>query len=240
MAVGIFDIHSHVLPGLDDGSSNWDMTLEMLRTSWESGVRAIFATPHYLPWRNSYKAKDVPGLCKEAEKRLKDTHGIVLPIYPGQELYYHSDILKDLEAGKAIPMAGSRRVLVEFDEDAPYSQIKNAVGQLRSGGYKILIAHCERYTALRDPAHLEQLLQMNAKLQSNAEEMQKGFMSRTKQWLKKRYAAEEILYLGSDMHDLTSRPPITPEALKWFEKHIPEGTYRKQLFWGNAFALTQK
>ena len=45
------DIHTHILPGIDDGAADWKMSLGMVKASWKAGVRTIIATPHFLPWK---------------------------------------------------------------------------------------------------------------------------------------------------------------------------------------------
>ena len=105
----------------------------------------------------------------------------------------------------------------------------------------MIIAHCERFSALRDKKHLEEILDTGARLQSNFEEILKGPFSGTKRWLKARYGAEEIMYLGSDMHNITDRPPVSEEMLQWFRKHIGEDDpYLRQLFYENAAQLSSK
>ena len=228
----ITDMHCHVLPGIDDGAKDWDMSLEMMRRSWEAGVRTLIATPHYLPWRHTIIAGKVPELCREASARAEKELGISLPVWPGQELYYHRDILHDLESGRALSLAGSRYVLVEFDEQIPWRELQTAAEQFSRSRWQMIIAHVERFSALRDPAHLQEVLELGVQLQSNAEEMTHGFLNGTTRWLKKRYAAQEILYLGSDMHNLDSRPPISRSALQWTDRL--ENDYRNSLLHGNA------
>ena len=228
----ITDMHCHVLPGIDDGAKDWDMTLQMMQRSWEAGVRTLIATPHYLPWRQTIIAEQVPDLCREAEERAGRELGISLPVWPGQELYYHRDILKDLESGRALSLAGSRHVLVEFDEQIPWRELQTAAEQFSRSRWQMIIAHVERFSALRDPEHLEQVLSLGIQLQSNADEMTGGFLNGTVRWLKKRYAAREILYLGSDMHNLDSRPPLSRSVLQWTER-LPDD-YRNELLQENA------
>ena len=234
----ITDIHCHILPGVDDGAADWDTSLEMLRRSWEAGVRSLIATPHYLPWRKTITAHAIPDLCRELTERARQELGIAPQIWPGQELYFHRDILDDLAAGKALPLAGSRYVLVEFDEEAPWSEIRLAADQFRRSSWRMIAAHVERYSALRDDEHLRDLLAAGALLQSNADEMTHGFLNGTTRWLKKRYAAREIRYIGSDMHNLTDRPPLDRAALHWTEKL--EEDYRRGILGGYAAEIPEQ
>lgn len=234
MNEGIWDIHCHILPGIDDGSRNWDMTLQMIRQSWDAGVRTMIATPHYLPWRNRLKKETVLSLVEEANQKVRTELGIEMRILLGEELYYHNDLIKELEEGKALTMAGTRYVLVEFSEGAPYSEIRMAAERFRRSPWKLIIAHVERYGALRKNQNLDEILSMDVELQSNAEEMQRGMFDSTKRWLRKRYDAQDISYIGSDAHDPVKRPPLSDKSLKWFREHL-DTEYRFMLFSGNHF-----
>lgn len=234
MKENIWDIHNHILPGIDDGSRNWDMTLQMIQQSWDAGVRTMIATPHYLPWRPRLEKETVLGLVEEARRKVSSELGIEMKILPGEELYYHSGLLTDLEQGKALTMAGSHYVLVEFDENTPYNEIRLAVEKFRRSPWKPIIAHVERYSALRKEDNLNEVLSMGAKLQSNAEEMQRGLFDKTKRWLSKRYRAQEISCIGSDAHDPVKRPPLSDKSLKWFRDHL-DAEYRIALFECNHF-----
>lgn len=236
MSDTIWDIHSHILPGIDDGSRSWDMTLQMVQQSWNAGVRAMIATPHYLPWKSRLKKETVLELTEEAGQKVRHSLGLDMTIYPGEELYYHSGLLEELREGKALTLAGSRYVLVEFGEDTPYSEIRFAADQFRRSPYKLIIAHVERYAALRRDTCLEEVLSMGAQLQSNAEEMERGMFDSTKRWLKKRYEAQDISYIGSDAHDPVRRAPLSDKSLKWFRDRL-DRNYREALFFKNALKI---
>ena len=94
---GIIDVHTHILPGIDDGAKNWDVCLDMINQSWGFGVRKIIATPHYLPWKKRISCEKIRSLCQEAEERFQQEWGRTMKIYPGSELYYHTDLLDKLE-----------------------------------------------------------------------------------------------------------------------------------------------
>ncbi|MEE3419771.1 MAG: CpsB/CapC family capsule biosynthesis tyrosine phosphatase [Lachnospiraceae bacterium] len=230
----ICDMHCHVLPGIDDGSKSWEMSMRMLKKSWDAGVRAVIATPHYLPWRHTIIAKDVPVLCQEATRRFKEEFGLDLPIYPGQELYYHIELVSAIEEGKALTLNGTRYVLVEFAEEENYSVMVEAAESLLRNGYQPIFAHVERFSALRNEKNLDDILGRGVLLQSNFEEPSNGgFLNGTVRWLAKRYKREEISFLGSDMHNLTKRMPVTSEQLEWFDKHLDE-EYFQEIAWKNA------
>ncbi|MDO5138643.1 MAG: hypothetical protein Q4D71_09350, partial [Oscillospiraceae bacterium] len=94
------------------------------------------------------------------------------------------------------------------------------------------------YDALYREENYEELLSLGVRLQSNAEEMERGFLDKRKRWLKKRYDAQEIRYLGSDAHDPSRRPPLSEKNLRWFREHLGE-EYRQKLFAGNARRIVE-
>ena len=232
----ICDIHSHLLPGIDDGSPDWETTMRMLKASRDAGVQEIIATPHYLPWHRHNIAKKIPELCREAETRAKRDLGIDIRIYPGEELYYHRELPDALAEGRALTLANSRSVLVEFPEQAAWSDLQFAAGQLGRSGYQMILAHFERYGALRRPGRIDELLSMGVRIQSNIGEMNGGFWNSTRRWLIRQYREERIHFVGSDMHNLSTRPPIKASSLEWFQQNLPEG-YRKKIFHDNALEI---
>lgn len=230
----ICDMHAHLLPGIDDGSGSWETTLEMIRLSYESGVREIIATPHNLPWKKGNHADQVPYLCREAEKKAKNILDISIRIFPGQEIYYHRETLSDLECGRALTLAGSRYVLIEFDESAPFETVRFASDQLARGGYIPVIAHFERFLCLRKAERIRELKAIGAMIQSNVHAPAHfGRFSTDRRWILRQYKAGIVDFVSSDMHNITSRPPIQRKDLEWFQKQIPE-SYLRKIFGDNA------
>lgn len=227
------DIHTHVLPGVDHGAGDWDMSLEMLAESVASGVKAVIATPHYLPWKEGVTADIICERCGKAKERLRRVYGIKMDIYPGNEIYYSSETVKSLKSGKALTLAGSEYVLVEFGPEVSYQVLCSAASDLRFHGYIPVFAHIERYQCLEQGDKLLQLKEMGVLFQVNMTSFQGGFFDgrtrRIKRWLKEQC----IDFIASDMHDLTERPPMSVECLKWLQKTLDSG-YQDKLLYGNA------
>ena len=227
------DIHAHVLPGIDDGAKDWDTCLEMLKRSVDGGVKAVIATPHYLPWRENSSPQAVEVLCAEAKKKLLEKHGISMDIYCGNEIYYTLDAIQNLRAGKILTLAKSNYVLVEFEPRTSYQQICRAVKEFRDAGYIPIIAHMERYECLRHSEKMCEIKSMGALLQMNVEAFQGGVFDGESRRAKKCLTEGQIDFLASDMHGLHRRTPITEEKLQWvFKKLNPK--YQKELLYRNA------
>ncbi len=226
------DIHTHVLPGVDHGAKDWDISLKMLAKSAKCGVKTVIATPHYLPWKSGVTAEVICERCKEAEERLQKEYGISMDIYPGNEIYYSTDTVEILKAGKALTLAGSRYVLVEFEPEVSYQTLCKAARDLRYNRYIPIFAHVERYQCLNNERLLE-LKDMGALLQMNVGSFQ-GSLFDAKSHKKKQWLKEGIIdFLASDMHDMVERPPMSEERLQWVQKKL-DSQYQDKLLYGNA------
>ncbi len=227
------DIHTHILPGIDDGAQDWDTCLEMLRRSAECGVKAVIATPHYLPWRKNRSPKEIEELCLQAKKKLLEKHGITMDIYSGNEIYYTVDVIRKLKEEKMLTLGRSRYVLVEFGCETSYQVIYRAVKDFREAGYIPIVAHVERYDCLRNPERLQQMREVGALLQMNVEALKGGLFSNRSRWAKKRLMQGQIDFLASDMHDLSERTPMLEKELHWVLKKL-KLEYQKELLYINA------
>mgnify|MGYP003197737902 CR=1 FL=1 len=123
------DMHSHILPGMDDGSKNMDMTLAMLRLAEEEGISTIYTTPHCMP------GKGRPTLAKVEEKirlvqEMADEEGIHITLKKGTEYYYIEEMSEWMEEGKIITLGDSHCVLVEFEPYAEEKYIRNAAREI--------------------------------------------------------------------------------------------------------------
>lgn len=227
------DIHTHVLPGVDHGAKDWDMSLKMLAKSARCGVKVVIATPHYLPWKKGVTADVIRELCEEAEERLEKEYGISMDIYPGQEIYYSTETVEILKSKEALTLAGSRYVLVEFEPEVTYMTLCRAARELSYSRYIPIFAHIERYMCLNHVSKLEELKSMGALLQVNVGSIQGGLFDarsrKVKQWLNEGV----IDFLASDMHDMEERPPLSSEKLQWIQKKL-DSQYQDKLLNGNA------
>lgn len=214
---GITDFHSHVLPGVDDGSKSVEESIAMLQMEAKQGVRHVVATPHF------YAQHDKPEkfLKKraEAEQRLRSAmaHHKDLPtLSVGAEVYYFngisdSDILSELTIGK------KRYILIEMPmtawTDRMYRELENIwIKQ----SLMPIIAHVDRYIA---PFHTngipKKLEQLPVMVQANAA----FFMEKATRGMAMRMLRRgQIQLLGSDCHNLNDRAPNLGEAVKLLEK----------------------
>lgn len=231
-----FDGHTHILPGVDDGSQDVAQTKAMLELAYRSGTRDLIATPHYHPRRASYGGLEDLREPYETTRRLAAEIAPDFNIYLGMELYYTHGIDEKLESGAAIDLAGSGMVLVEFAFEQDYRYIHQSLQSLQMDGYDVILAHVERFPAVaKDLDNALHLQEMGIKLQINAQSYLKGSFG-TKRFINKLIKEDAVFCFGSDAHDLKNRPPVLKEAAKIVAKKYGEATM-EDLFYNNLHGL---
>ncbi|MGN0159538.1 MAG: CpsB/CapC family capsule biosynthesis tyrosine phosphatase [Brotaphodocola sp.] len=212
---GIIDIHAHILPGVDDGAKNMRESVKMLLLAASQGIIGVIATPHYSR-RSTIEGLDQ--LRGELERSIRRFYPDFF-VYLGQETYYHEELCSRLHDGKAMTMAGSRYVLVEFETTVSYEKLFQGIRKISISGYAPILAHMERYGCLRE-AGVKELLACGCALQMNYESLEGHRFSPEVRWCRSQVEAGNIHLLGTDMHRLSHRPPKIEKAWKWLEEHI--------------------
>ena len=205
----MYDIHCHILPGIDDGSGSIVDSVEMAMLAAGSGVKGIIATPHCnIPgmYENFWSSEFDSGIEKlncELQKRK-----IPLTVYPGQEVFARGDILARLKKGELITLNNSDYVLVEFDFGTPEHTAYQTVQQLVAEGYKPIVAHPERYGfSYENPDSIDKLRISGALIQLNGDSIRGNLGYRPMQVSKLILADRMADFVASDAHSQYSRTP---------------------------------
>ena len=177
----IVDIHSHLLPGVDDGAVSVDETIAMLQMAYDAGTRKIIATPHMfhaLFHNNDFvqildrfeQLQSDLRSCQDAFPFLQNMH-----LYSGAENFASPEFLTALDQGCVLTLNGSRYLLVEFSPVLPLSQLQSVLEKVVATGYTPVIAHPERYGAIqKEPLRVEQFERMGCVIQLNADSVRGG------------------------------------------------------------------
>lgn len=233
----IIDIHSHILPGVDDGSKNMDMTVRMLHMEYEQGIRKIFSTPHYsvnMPPDYGKRVKETYlNVQRKAAEEFDD-----MSIYLGEELYMENGIVDALKKGQAFTMNGTSYVLCEFAFGGGYHQMYGGIRQLIQARYKPVMAHVERYKCLYGHMErIEELRQMGVLMQMNAECILGSPVSGSVRYGKKLLKECVIEFVASDTHNITDRCPDIGPSIKKIRKLCGEKEMEKVLYENAASIL---
>lgn len=210
--MGLIDIHTHILYGVDDGAKTLSDSMGLLDEEQEQGVDTIVLTPHYGPKfghpQSEVLKRHFSEICQKSEKYYPQ-----LQLYLGSELYYQENTISDLESGKALTMNGTQYVLVEFGVKDSYSYIYRAIQNFAYAGFIPIIAHAERYEAVFGHVErIEELISIGAYIQLNAESLIGGLFDKRSSFCKKIVKEGFVHFLGSDCHDFRNRRPNMKKA----------------------------
>ena len=230
------DIHTHVLPGVDDGPDEWDECLEMLAINAKNGVTHLIATPHCVPWERGAKAEKIIELCQRAEKKLQEAYGLEINIYPGHEIYYVPGITEKIKQGKVLTLAGTRYVLVEFKPASTYQELFRAAREFADAGYTPIYAHVERYGCLSEKAKIDELKNMGVLFQVNIKSLQQGFFDKDCRKVKNYLKREMIDFLASDMHTVNDETLLSSSNLQWVHSKMSR-EYQRKLLQNNGLKI---
>lgn len=219
---GLIDFHSHILPGIDDGSKSVEMSIEMLREEFRQGIGHVVATPHFYPQYDTperflERRAEAESALREEMRKYTDLPRLSV----GAEVYYFSGI-SDSKAISGLTIDQKRCILIEM----PTSQWTEAMYRELEGlyvkrGLLPIIAHLDRYIGRfhnrdipRRLANLPVLIQVNAEF----------FLERSTSAMALRMLKKDGIHLlGSDCHDLTSRKPNLEGALDLIRRRLGEG-----------------
>lgn len=193
----MIDFHSHVLPGLDDGIATLDEALITVREAKKAGFKKIIATTHYYTGdnfiANEEERKNILGKLNE------NVSGIEIIL--GNEIYINGHIDELLKNKDASTINDSKYILFEIPLQGEYHNLKNVIFDLISKGYKLILAHPERYKIFQeDPRKLEEILDLGVYLQANYLSIIGFYGKDAQHTVELLYKHDMISFIGTDVH----------------------------------------
>ena len=217
------DIHCHILPNFDDGSSGIEESLEMARMAYRSGVTDIAATSHFMGTMEGLER--LPLMRQRYTELLLELRKAEVPVrlHPGAEILCTPQTPELAQMGKLPTLGSGNYVLTEFFFDESFDFMDTMLADIAAEGYRIVVAHPERYGAIQhDPHLLRRWARLGYVLQINKGSVLGAFGSGAK------YTAYTILEHGlahmfaSDAHSYHSRTPHMRQIRFWVEDHCDE------------------
>ncbi|MDE6603578.1 MAG: hypothetical protein K2K90_15825 [Lachnospiraceae bacterium] len=228
----LIDMHSHILPGVDDGSANHEMSVQMLRCAADDGISAMILTPHNKPGHRHMHFSKWLSKMDNLRKAMAEEH-IEIELYMGSEVYYRSGVLEKIGNDAAGTLAGSRYVLVEFNPLEDYDYIRNGIYDLLMGGYYPVLAHAERYRNVCTGKHgVDDFIEMGCYIQVNAGSVTGKYGLKTKGFVRNILKRGQVHFVATDAHDLKRRPPCLSDCADFIRKRYGE-EYSQKLFCDN-------
>lgn len=214
----MIDLHTHLLPGIDDGAKTLTDSLAMARLAVQDGIDVMACTPHIYPGMYTNDGPDIARRCQALQAEL-DHEGIALRLVVGADVHLVPGLLAGLRTGQVPTLHGSRYFLLEPSHTSPPPRFEDLVFDLGASGYTPIITHPERLTWVEGhyPAFLR-LIEQGAWMQVTAGALTGLFGPRAKYWGERFVGEGHTHILASDAHSTGRRKPHMSEALAVAER----------------------
>lgn len=222
----MIELHCHILPGIDDGARTTAEAVSLLELLKKQGVSAVVLTPHFYPDRQQL-ASFLDRRSKALETLMSAAgDGLGLKLLPASETMI-SEALFAYESLDALLIPGTGHLLLELPYGEWGGSIFRSIDKLMARyAFTPIIAHPERYEGYqkKPEKNLDELLELGCLLQMNIDSL---IDRRTRRYAEKLSKKGYIDYIGSDCHNLTSRPPRYPEFHEVIEQNRLQDAYKR-------------
>ncbi len=235
---GMIDLHTHILPAIDDGSKDWDESLEMVREGANDGIKTIVATPHHMNGVYKNERNEIIELMFQLNHLIKE-EGLDVKVLPGQEIRVYEQFVADLKKGRLLTFNDRHKyVFLEF----PYDRVPVGADQLifdiQLAGYVPIIPHPERNHDLRDnPIKLYNLVKRGALTQLTAGSLLGLFGKEAKSFSEEIIEYNLAHMIASDAHHVGKRGVKLSEAYQSINKMF--GSQIESYFKENANSIIE-
>lgn len=200
----MIDIHSHILPGIDDGSRSLAESLEMLKKMEDLGFTDIICTPHYIENTkynfNNNQKKRILDIVQCAARNAN----ININLYLGNEVFVSNNLRGLVANGLASPL-NQNTILFELPRETTINNLSDLIFDVRLHGYELILAHPERYLAFQNnPKLAVELHKKGVRFQCNYSSIIGYHGKEAKKLIKFLFKNNLVDYLGTDVHHANS------------------------------------
>lgn len=213
----MIDLHSHILPGVDDGSKNMEMTFDMIKDAINSGTRKIVATPHYAKGYYINEYNDIKNIFLEFKNVVEDKFDV--EVYHGQEVYFTENILEELKQGNIGTINDSKYMLIEFPPLDFKIDSLDYLYELQIRGIVPIVAHPERYkSVMKNPEILNEFVEAGCLFQLNGTSLHGAFGKEAQKVSRILLNNGVYNFIGSDAHSNGKRNMDLRECIEIINK----------------------
>lgn len=216
----MIDIHTHLIPNVDDGSKGVDVSINAFKEAIDAGFSDIILTSHYIPEYNETEPNRLVSEREKLQKKLEENN-LNLKLHSGMEIYV-SDNLSDLIDKKSVlTLDRSKYILIELPMNSKIYFLDFVIGSLFERGLKVILAHPERYLVVKDnPDLVEEYIQKGCLMQCNFGSIL-GYYGKTSKGVVKYLLKNDMVhFLASDCHNCNGIYLDIPKALKKIKKIV--------------------
>ncbi|MDO4415855.1 MAG: hypothetical protein Q4C20_12350 [Erysipelotrichaceae bacterium] len=220
----MIDLHTHILPGVDDGSQDIDTSLGMIYKAYQSGVRDIVTTPHFYPGLyDNYVNEDLKNKWNALNDRVKRER-ISVRLYKGMEILGTDRLCDDLVSHRVWTINHTKYFLVEFDFDEDPSYCSKILDESYDIGYIPVVAHPERYYFVqKDPAIVYEWFMKGYGIQVNKGSILGYFGEREMKTADSLIRHHIVSCTASDAHGMNTRTPSMTHLKSYLSETYSNG-----------------
>ena len=218
----MIDIHSHIIPNVDDGARSVEETFNILKEAQEAGFTDVILTSHFLLNYYETNAQELI-FWKEKLQEVLKKQGTKINLHSGMEIYITNQMEELLENKKILTLANSGYMLIELPLATNVKYFDYVVYYLEAKGIKPIIAHPERYKCVqKDPDIVEEYIEKGCLIQCNYGSIVNLYGREAEKTIKTLLKKNQVHFLGSDVHRENGTYLIVLDAIKKIRKIIGE------------------
>ena len=223
----MIDIHSHILPWVDDGAKDIAMSIDMAKMYLDNGITKVIATPHYIEGSRAISIEENIAALEELRKELLKEK-LEIEIFLGNEVYISPNMLENIDNKKVCTLNNTRYVLIELPMNDIPIYVENVIYTLLIEGYVPIIAHPERnIKIMEDPNILYNYISKGALAQLNLPSLEGLYGNKVMMTAEILLKHQMIHFVGTDAHTNRMRSPNVQEALKILMSIVGRQSFQK-------------
>ncbi|WP_127579965.1 tyrosine-protein phosphatase [Paenibacillus koleovorans] len=216
----MIDIHTHILPGMDDGATDIDESLRIARAAVDEGIHTVIATPHHANGKYMNPADKIRSSVDRLNEELVRAQ-IPLQVLTGQEIRLTRQLLEDWDQGQLLSLSNSKYLLIELPSGHVPEYTEDYLFELMLSGVQPIIAHPERNAELAsDPDLLHSLVSKGVLAQLTSHSLNGLFGPKIQQLSIQLCKRNLVQFLSSDVHHLETRGIELSKAYRIVEQHV--------------------
>lgn len=211
----MYDLHCHMLPGIDDGAPTREVALDMARMAVADGIQVTACTPHIYPGLYENTASGIAAAIADFRAAL-DAEGIPLQLVMGADVHLDPAMVDGLQSGRIPTLNGSRYFLFEPPHHVAPPRLEDALFRVMAAGYVPVLTHPERLSWIDSHYPLfAELVKRGVWMQLTSASVTGKFGKVAAYWAHKFLEDGLVHILASDAHHSRKRPPNLSEAREW-------------------------
>lgn len=216
----MIDLHTHILPGIDDGSATLEQSLEMAKIAVDDGITLMACTPHIYPGLYMNDAAGISLARDKLQNHLNEAD-INLQLVIGADAHLVPELLSGLKSGRVPTLNNSRYFLLEPSHHVAVPNFDKSVFEIMAAGYLPVITHPERLTWIEDHYSMfVDVAKRGAWIQITAGAILGKFGSRAQYWSEKLLSDGVVHIIASDAHNTGRRSPKMADAYERASKIV--------------------